>query len=68
MQSESIPIESLSGRDSSIIGVPIEQEVVIMLVGLSSIPKKKRGAQWPKSPVQKKQSTGNSAKAQEEEV
>ena len=49
MSSEPIPIESLSGRDSPTIGMPIVQEIVIMSVVSSSIPKNKRGAQQPKS-------------------
>ena len=45
MLSESITVEISSMRDSSVIGVTIEEEVENMTVGSSSVPKKKRGAQ-----------------------
>ena len=46
--------------------MPIEEEVSSMLMGSSLVPNKKRGAHWPKFPIQKKRTTQTSAQAQEE--
>ena len=63
---EKVIVDISSERDSPVVGVTIEEEVEIMWVGSSSVPKKKRGAPWPMSPVQKKQHSRTSTQPQEE--
>ena len=66
MQSEPITIDISSEMESPIGLVTIEEEIASILIGSSSVSKKKRKGQRPSSPVPKKRHTRTYTRAAKE--